>query len=66
MLPCRRTNIFQMRLTGVNAPVYQGRLESAGISAKAPATGDWFMLQVNETWTRATAAEIAGRFRRAL
>jgi threonine aldolase len=60
------TNIFQMRLTGVNAPVYQGRLESAGISAKAPETGEWFTLQVNETWARASAAEIAGRFRRAL
>jgi len=60
------TNIFQMRLTGVNAPVYQGRLESAGIVARAPATGDWFILQVNETWARATAVEITGRFRRAL
>ena len=60
------TNIFQMRLTGVNAPVYQGRLEAAGISAKAPEAGEWFTLQVNETWTRAPAAEIAGRFRRAL
>jgi threonine aldolase len=60
------TNIFLMRLTGVNAPVYQGRLEAAGIIAKAPAAGDWFQLQVNETWIQATAAEIAGRFRRAL
>jgi threonine aldolase len=60
------TNIFQMRLTGVNAPVYQGRLESAGVSAKAPESGDWFTLQVNETWARASAAEIAGRFQRAL
>jgi threonine aldolase len=60
------TNIFRMRLTGVNGPVYQGRLESAGISARVPAGGDWFTLQVNETWARATAAEIAERFRRAL
>ena len=60
------TNIFDVRLTGVNLPVYHGRLESAGITAKAPATGDWLTLQVNETWGRATASEIAGRFRRAL
>lgn len=60
------TNIFRMRLTGVNGPVYQGRLEAAGISAKAPPTGDWFTLQVNETWARVPAAEIAARFRNAL
>jgi threonine aldolase len=60
------TNIFQMRLTGVNAPVYQGRLEAAGIFAKPPEGGEWFTMQVNETWARASAAEIAGRFRRAL
>jgi threonine aldolase len=60
------TNIFQMRLTGVNAPVYQGRLESQGIIAKAPESGEWYTLQVNETWMRAPAEEIAGRFRRAL
>ena len=59
------TNIFQMRLTGVNAPVYQGRLEAAGITARAP-EGEWFNLQVNETWGRLPAAEIAARFRRAL
>jgi threonine aldolase len=59
------TNIFQMRTTGVNVPVYHGRLESAGILAKAP-EGDWFTLQVNETWARTSAAEIVGRFRRAL
>ena len=60
------TNIFRMRLTGVNGPVYQGRLESAGISARIPASGDWFTLQVNETWARATGTEIASRFRAAL
>jgi threonine aldolase len=59
------TNIFRMRLTGVNAPVYHGRLEAAGIMALAPA-GDWYNLQVNETWERVDAAEITARFRRAL
>ena len=60
------TNIFRMRLTGVNGPVYQGRLEAAGISAEVPAAGDWFNMQVNETWARVPATEIAARFRAAL
>ena len=59
------TNVFRMRLTGVNAPVYLSRLEAAGISARTP-TGDWLTLQVNETWARLPAAEIAARFRKAL
>ena len=59
------TNIFRLRVFGVNAPVYQHRLENAGISANNPA-GDWFHVQVNETWTRRPATEIADRFRGAL
>ncbi len=59
------TNVFRMRTTSVNVPVYHGRLEDAGISA-APPVADWFTLQVNETWNRASATEIAGRFRKAL
>jgi threonine aldolase len=59
------TNVFRMRLTAVNAPVYLSRLEAAGISARVP-TGDWITVQVNETWARLPAAEIAARFRKAL
>ena len=59
------TNVFRLRVTGVNAPVYQGRLEAAGINARTP-TGDWFTLQVNETWARLPASEIPARFRKAL
>jgi threonine aldolase len=59
------TNIFRLRVFGVNAPVYQNRLFGAGISTSNP-TGDWFHIQVNETWTRVSASEIAGRFRNAL
>jgi threonine aldolase len=60
------TNVFRMRVSDVNAPVYQGRLEEAGISAKPPVGTDWFTLQVNETWARIPAADIARRFRKAL
>ncbi len=59
------TNIFRMRVHNVNAPVYLGRLEAAGISARRP-TGDWLTLQVNETWARVPAAEIVARFRNAV
>jgi threonine aldolase len=60
------TNIFRMRiLYNVNPPVYLNRLEAAGIGAHTPA-GGWFTIQVNETWARVPAAEIAARFRKAL
>jgi threonine aldolase len=59
------TNIFRMRVFNVNAPVYKLRLEDAGISVSDP-VGDWFGMQVNETWNRLPATEIAARFRQAL
>lgn len=59
------TNIFRLRVFGVNAPVYQGRLEAAGIGTPPP-FDEWFTLQLNETWSRVTADEIAGRFRKGL
>jgi threonine aldolase len=55
------TNIFRLRVFNVNAPVYQMRLTDAGVSAAQP-VGDWFALQVNETWGRVPAAEITRRF----
>ncbi|MFN7933033.1 MAG: hypothetical protein U0R19_06875 [Bryobacteraceae bacterium] len=61
----RGSNIFRFRPNGVNAPVYQQRLELAGITASAP-QNQWFLLRVNETWNRASAAEIVARFRKAL
>jgi threonine aldolase len=59
------TNILRMHVQNVNAGVYQVRLEQAGIVARAP-EGDWFTLQVNETWASIPAPEIAGRFRKAI
>jgi hypothetical protein len=54
-----------MRVFNVNAPVYKLRLEDAGISVPDP-VGDWFAIQVNETWNRLPAPEIFARFRPAL
>lgn len=59
------TNIFRLKVQSVNSPVYQLRLEDAGISARAPEQ-DWFALQVNATWTRVPSQEIIARFRKAL
>lgn len=61
----RGTNIFRLRLRGVNGLVYQQRLLLAGVTAAEP-VNEWFTLRVNETWNRATAAEIADRFRKAM
>lgn len=59
------TNIFQMRTQNANGPVYQHRLQEAGVVAAAP-SGQQMNLQVNETWGWASADEIAARFRKAL
>jgi threonine aldolase len=59
------TNIFRLRVFGVNAPVYKMRLFDAGVSAADP-QGDWFAMQVNETWGRVAATEITRRFVQAL
>jgi threonine aldolase len=59
------SNIFRMRVFNVNAPVYQQRLEAAGITAPNPA-GDWFAMQVNETWGVIPPEATAARFRKGL
>ncbi|MBC7925446.1 MAG: amino acid lyase [Bryobacteraceae bacterium] len=59
------TNVFLFRVFNVNPPVYQLRLETAGISARVP-VNDVFLLQVNETWNRLPADDIYGRFIAAL
>jgi threonine aldolase len=59
------TNVFRMRVHSVNGPVYQLRLEEAGISARPPAA-EWFSMQVNATWAVVPAEAILSRFRKAL
>ncbi len=60
------SNIFSFRMRGVNAPIYQQRVETAGIVMQTPESGEWFQLRVNETWNRAGVAEIVDRFRRGM
>jgi threonine aldolase len=60
------TNLFRFRVRGVNAAIYQQRLESAGVSARAPESGEWYTLAVNETWNRMSPEEILSAFRKAL
>ena len=59
------TNIFRMRVHSVNGPVYQLRLEEAGISALPPAA-EWFTLRVNASWAPVAPEEIIARFRKGL
>jgi threonine aldolase len=60
------TNLFRLRTTGVNAPVYVTRLEEAGIAVRPPVDARWLQMQVNETWARVPADEIVARLRKAL
>lgn len=59
------TNVFRFKTPGANAPAYQGRAEQAGLSLRMPVS-DVLTAQVNETWNRATPAEIVNRFRRGI
>jgi threonine aldolase len=58
------TNIFRLRVVHGSAATFQQRLLSAGITAPAP-EGNWFAMQVNETWGHMPAAEIITRIRNA-
>lgn len=54
------TNIFFLRVKGVNAQAFQRRAQGAGFILPAP-DNDRFTVQVNETWARATSKEILAR-----
>jgi threonine aldolase len=54
------TNIFQLRVRGIDAQAFQRRAKDAGFILPAP-INDRFTVLVNETWARATSAEILGR-----
>ena len=54
------SNIFFLRVKGVDARVFQRRAEDAGLILSAP-RNDRFTVQVNETWARVTPQEILAR-----
>ncbi|HXA50850.1 MAG TPA: beta-eliminating lyase-related protein [Candidatus Acidoferrum sp.] len=58
------TNIFRLRVVNGNASGFQQRLLAAGITAPNP-EGDWFAMQVNETWGNMPAGTIVARIRNA-
>ncbi len=59
------TNVFRMRTPNANGPVYQGRLQQAGVIAEQP-TGQSITMRVNETWAWASPGDLAARFRKGL
>ena len=54
------TNIFFLRVKGVGAQAFQRRAADAGFILAA-ARDDRFVVQVNETWARASAQDIVAR-----
>jgi threonine aldolase len=54
------TNIFFLRVKGIDAQAFQRRAADAGFILSAP-RDDRFTVQVNETWARATPQEILAR-----
>jgi threonine aldolase len=54
------TNIFSMRVKGIDAAALHRRAASEGLVLGAP-MGDRFQVQVNESWARASAESIIAR-----
>jgi threonine aldolase len=59
------TNLFRLRLRGTDPAAFQKRLAARGVLLTAP-QGDAFLIGVNETLNRTTAAELTDAFARAL
>jgi threonine aldolase len=58
------TNIFRLRVANATPSTFQQRLLAAGMTAPNP-EGDWFAMQVNETWGHVAAETIVARLRQA-
>ncbi len=59
------TNLFRLRVRGADPVAFQRRLASTGLMLAA-AQNDVFLVGVNETLNRTTAAELTNNFVRAL
>ena len=60
------TNLFRLRMTGADPETFRQRLRERQVDLGGARTDGSFLIGVNETWNRATAAELALRFRSAL
>ena len=60
------TNLFWLRVTGVDAGAFRRRLQERGVSLGGMRSDGRVLVGVNETWNRATADDLADRFRSAL
>ena len=59
------TNLFRLRVRGTDPAAFQKRLAARGILLPSP-QGDAFLVGVNETLNRTTAADLTAAFGRAL
>jgi threonine aldolase len=60
------TNLFWLRVTGVDASAFRRRLQERGVSLGGMRSDGRVLVGVNETWNRATADDLDDRFRTAL
>lgn len=60
------TNLFGLRVAGVEPELFRQRLAASGIQAGAPAATGAFLIAVNETWARRPSADLVQAFTAAL
>lgn len=59
------TNLFHLRVNRTPAIVFQTKLAAAGVMLSSPSPDGRFLIGVNETWNRTTAAMLVDAFRSA-
>jgi threonine aldolase len=59
------SNLFFLKAKGQDPIAFRRRANAAGLTLGAP-QGERFVIAVNETWNRASAAEITSRFEKSL
>ena len=59
------TNLFRLKVQTKDAAAFRKRLAANGVQLSGP-QGDTFLIGVNETWNRTTAADLTEMFTRAL
>lgn len=59
------TNIFHLRAKSIDPATFRKRSQEAGLRLGEPVK-EWFSLNVNETWNRASSGEIIDRLQKSL